>query len=167
MKMKVAAASILLALCSTLASAQLKTLAIGAVVYIGEDPSGASYFALHLGETRFARPIPLASPITFNSVLFALVGQDGTLGPYLAPGPFTTPTELLPNTLPMPEGHPCPCLVAAFQLVMSADPTITITLKNGETIKTSSTVNVYLEAPHGQSAIQLQQYAPIVVHAVP
>jgi hypothetical protein len=54
-----------------------------------------------------------------------------------------------------------------MQFIMSADPTITITLKNGETIKTSSTVNVYLEAPHGMSAIQLQQWVPIVVHAVP
>jgi hypothetical protein len=63
-------------------------------------------------------------------------------------------------------GHPCPCLVAAVQLIMSADPTITITLKNGESITTSSIVNVYLEAPHGMSAIQLQQYARIVVHTV-
>jgi hypothetical protein len=54
-----------------------------------------------------------------------------------------------------------------MQFVMSADPTITITLKNGQTIKTSSTVNVYLEAPHGMSAIQLHQWVPIVVHAVP
>jgi hypothetical protein len=164
--MKRTLALILLALCSITASAQLKALTIGSLIYIGEDSAGASYFALHLGETRFAKPIPLASPITFNSVLFAIVGQDGTIGPYLVPGPFTTPAELLPNTLPMPEGHPCPCLAAMVQLAMSADPTITITLKNGETIKTSSTVNVYLEAPHGMSAIQLQQYVPIVVRAV-
>jgi hypothetical protein len=162
---KESAALLLLALCATAASAQIKSLSIGALIYIGEDSAGASYFALHLGETALAHPIPLASPVTFNSALFVLVGQDGTLGPFLAPGPFTTPTELLLNTLPMPEGHPCPCLVAAVQLVMSAEPTITITLKNGQSITTSSTVNVYLEAPHGMSAIQLQKPVPIIVHA--
>jgi hypothetical protein len=157
----------LLAITSCVATAQLKSLTIGSLIYIGEDSAGASYFTVHLGETRFAHPIPLASPITFNSDTVVVAGATGTLGPVTFPGPFTTPTELLQPTGTVQQGgHPCPCLVAAMQFSMSADPTVTITLKNGETIKTSSTVNVYLEAPHGQSAIQLQQYALIVLHAV-
>jgi hypothetical protein len=167
MKLKLAA-SLLLALCSTRASAQLKSLQIGSLIYIGEDSAGASYFTIHLGETRFKQALPLASPITFNSDTVVVAGATGSFGPHTFQGPFTTPTELLFNTGTVSQGgHPCPCLVAAMQFIMSADPTITITLKNGETIKTSSTVNVYLEAPHGMSAIQLQQWVPIVVHAVP
>ena len=70
------------------------------------------------------------------------------------------------NTLNVQQGgHPCPCLVTAVQLVMSTEPTITITLKNGRSITASSTVNVYLEAPHGMSAIQLQKPVQIIVHA--
>lgn len=162
------AASILLALCPTFASAQLKSLVIGTLIYIGEDSAGASYFAIHLGETRFKQPLPFASPITFNSLTAVVAGATGSFGPQTFQGPWTTPTELLFNTFTVSQGgHPCPCLVAAMQFSMSADPTITITLKNGETIKTSSTVNVDLGPPFGESAIQLQQYAPIVVHAVP
>jgi hypothetical protein len=86
----------------------------------------------------------------------------------LTTGPFITPTELLISTGPEPTYHPCPCLVAAVQLQLSlSNPTITIQLKNGQSFTTSSTVNVYLEAPHGQHAIQLQQSAPIYLHAVP
>ena len=49
----------------------------------------------------------------------------------------------------------------------TTNPTVTITLKNGETITTYSAVNVYLTALPGQNAIQLQQYAYVVLHSVP
>lgn len=169
--------TILLLTISSLASAQqpltslpLKSLTIGWLIYIGEDPAGdTSFFALHLGETRFAKPINLASPITFQTIKVAVVAASGSLGPIVGTGPYVTPTEILINDtiLPPINGHLCPCLAAMVQLVMSSDPTVTISLKNGESITTSSLVNVYLEAPHGLSAIQLQQYVPIVVHALP
>jgi hypothetical protein len=81
MKMKFATSLLLALVCSSAASAQLKTLNIGALIYIGEDSAGASYFALHLGETARAHPIPLASPITFTSGSFAIVGATGSEGP--------------------------------------------------------------------------------------
>src|ERR1700674_3673542 len=129
MKMKLATSLLLALICSSAASAQLKTLNIGALIYIGEDSAGASYFALHLGETARAHPIPLASPLTFNSDTVVIAGATGSLGPLTFQGPFAAPTELLINTLDVSHGgHPCPCLVMAVQLVMSSDPTITITL---------------------------------------
>jgi hypothetical protein len=49
----------------------------------------------------------------------------------------------------------------------TTNPTVTIILKNGETITTYSTVSVYLTALPGQNAIQLQQSAGVVLHSVP
>jgi hypothetical protein len=81
---------------------------------------------------------------------------------------YSTPTELLFFAPAQPDGFPCPCLLVAVQLVMdTTNPTVTITLKNGETITTYSTVSVYLTALPGQNAIQLQQSAGVVLHSVP
>jgi hypothetical protein len=156
--------TILLLAISSLASAQLKSLSLGRVTYLNDSPDGTtSFFSIKLQNSN------LASPLTFQSVKVAIVGATGSLGPITGTGPYTTPTEILVNdTTQAPiNGHPCPCLVAAFQLSMSSDPSVSITLKNGESITTSSIVNVYLEAPHRRSAIQLQQYKPIIAYALP
>lgn len=87
-------AVLLLLTISSLASAQLKSLAIGSLIYL--DTAGdTSFFVLHLGETRNAKPIPLASPITFQTIKVAVVGATGSLGPIVATGgPWTTPTAI-------------------------------------------------------------------------
>ena len=156
--------AILLLAFSSLASAQLKSLPLGRITYIGESTDGTTSFFTIKSENS-----NLALPLTFQTIKLAIAGAKGSLGSVTATGPWTTPTEILVNdTTQAPiNGHPCPCLVAAFQLSMSSDPSVTITLKNGESITTSSIVNVYLQAPFGKSAIQLQQYVPIVVHALP
>jgi hypothetical protein len=165
MKTKIATLLFVL-LCSLAASAQLKSLVIGKLTYIGEDPVGDSTFTVTLDRTNTGRiTVQLLTPIKFKAINTAVVGMTGTSGPFNNTAAFTTPTELLFFSPAGPSA--CPCLVVAVQLfVDTPDATVTITLSNGETITTSSTVNVFLTALPGQNAIQLQQYAYVVLHAV-
>jgi hypothetical protein len=160
---------LLLLLCSLAASAQLKSVVIGRLTYIGEDPSGNSAFTVTLDQTDTGRvTVKLANPITFKAFNAATVGAAGSNGPRSASVAYSTPTELLFFAPAPPNGFNCPCLASLVQLTMdTTEPTVTITLKNGETITTYSTVNVYLTALPGQNAIQLQQYAYVVLHSVP
>jgi hypothetical protein len=161
MKTKIATLSLLL-LCSLAASAQLKSLYIGRLTYIGEDLSGNSAFTVKLFNSN------LTAPLAFKAINRAEVGAGGSNGPKSDSLSYTTPTELLFFAPVQPDGFPCPCLATLVQLVMNTtEPTVTLTLKNGETITTYSTVNVYLTARPGQNAIQLQQFAPVVLHSVP
>jgi hypothetical protein len=161
MKIKIANLSLLL-LCSLAASAQIKNLTIGRLTYIGEDLSGNSAFTVKLANWN------LAAPIAFKAFNGAEVGAVGSNGPKPTLVSYSTPTELLFFAPAPPNGFNCPCLATLVQLVMdTTNPTVTITLKNGESITTYSTVNVYLTALPGQSAIQLQQWAPVVLHSVP
>jgi hypothetical protein len=147
---------------SFVASAQLKTLNIGRITYIGETPDGTSLFTVNLMNNQ------LASQITFTSSSHAIVGATGSSGPFTDTiDQFTTPTQVLFASPTPPTPGNCPCWTAAFRAKMSNDPTVTLTLKNGQTITVSSTVDAYLTAPQGQSAIQLQQFAYIILHAVP
>jgi hypothetical protein len=161
MKKKIATLSLLL-FCSLAASAQLKSLIIGKLTYIGEDPSGNSAFTVKL------KPSNLAAPIAFKAINLVEVGAAGSIGPRFTSVAYSTPTELLFFAPAPPNGFNCPCLATLVQLIMdTTEPTVTITLKDGRTITTYSTVNVYLTALPGQNAIQLQQYAYVVLHSVP
>jgi hypothetical protein len=168
--MKTKIATLLLLMSCSLASPaqQLKSLVLGKLTYVGEDASGNSGFTVTLDRTNTGRiTVQLAIPITFKAINRASVGTAGSNGPKFELLSYTTPTELLFFAPAQPDGFPCPCLAVAVQLFMDTpDPTVTITLSNGETITTSSTVNVFLTALPGQNAIQLQQYAYVVLHAV-
>jgi hypothetical protein len=160
MKKKIATLS-LLVLCSLAASAQLKSIIIGKLTYIGEDPDGNSAFTVKLANAQ------MSAPITFKAFNGATVGAAGSNGPKSTLVSYSTPTELLFFAPAPPNGFNCPCLATLVQLTMNTpEPTVTITLKDGRTITTYSTVNVYLTALPGQNAIQLQQYAYVVLHSV-
>ena len=161
MKTKIATLSLLL-LSALAASAQLKSLYIGRLTYIGEDPDGNSAFTVKLKNSN------LAAPIAFKAFNGAEVGAVGSNGPKPTLVSYSTPTELLFFAPAPPNGFNCPCLATLVQLVMdTTEPTVTLALKNGETITTYSTVNVYLTARPGQNAIQVQQWVPVVLHSVP
>ena len=167
----VAALLLICAVTAPVASAQiqLKQLTIGRLTYIGDDNYGPVY-TITLDETDLNKIIvPLATPITFSSISkLAVVGATTSAGPLplSSGGPWTTPTELEVSGYPTT----CPCFMVGLQMQILTDPvgqpTITITLKNGNTIKTSSTLNVFLTALPGQSAIQLQQFARVTLHSV-
>jgi hypothetical protein len=163
---------------SFVASAQLKTLAIGRLTYIGDDPDGDPAFTITLATTPRApigvETVQLVTPITFSSLTEAVISSTGTFGPRTDTTvdgmPIVTPEEILFSSSFMKIPAACPCQVVMVQLtiqtVPAGQPTITLALKNGETITTSSTVNAYLTALPGQNAIQLQQFAYINLHAV-
>jgi hypothetical protein len=168
----VAALLLICAVTAAVASAQtqLKQLTIGRLTYIGDDSNGYPGFTATLDETDLGKIIvPLAAPITFSiASKWVVVGATSTFGPQSFTNifPLPTPTEILMAGFPVT----CPCFMVGLQLQILTDPvgqpTTTITLKNGNTIKTSSTVDVFLTALPGQSAIQLQQFARVTLHAV-
>jgi hypothetical protein len=88
MKTKVATLSLLL-LCSLAASAQLNSLTIGRLTYIGENPNGNSAFTVKL------KPSNLAAPIAFKAINQVEVGAAGSNGPKPTSVSYSTPTELL------------------------------------------------------------------------
>jgi hypothetical protein len=174
------AALLLLACCSLPASAQLeqaattpiqlKQLIIGRLTYIGDDSSGYPGYTITLDSTIFGGiTVPLAAPITFSYMSkWIVVGEAGVFGPqsFTSSFPLSTPQEILMADFPVT----CPCFMVGAQLQIltspPGQPTITISLKNGNYIKTSSTLNVFLTTLPGQQAIALQQWAPVVLKAV-